>query len=61
MNVFKVLAIIMIFIGSGLFVFGLSYLTGRIFLACNPFLLSWIIESVILTLLLFWGIYFDIF
>ena len=58
---YKILAMIMIFIGSGLFVFGLSYLTGRIFLACNPFLLSWIIESVILTFILFWAIYFDIF
>lgn len=58
---YKILAMIMIFIGSGLLVFGLSYLMGCIFLACNPFLLAWIIESVILTLLLFWTIYFDIF
>lgn len=58
---YKILAMIMIFIGSGLLVFGLSYLIGRIFLACNPFLLAWIIESVILTFILFWAIYFKTF
>lgn len=57
----KILATIMIFIGSVLLVFGVSYLLACIFYGSNPFLLAWIIESVLLTLMLFWTIYFEIF
>ena len=61
MIIAKVLARIMIIVGSGLLVFGLTYLMGCLFSACNPFLVAWIIESIILTLIVFWSICFEIF
>ena len=52
-KLFEKLAIIMIFIGSGLLVFGFTYLLGWLLIPCNPFIIAWIVESTILAFLLF--------
>lgn len=53
MIIAKVLATIMIFLGSALLVFGLTYFIGFIFSAFNPFFLAWIIASTMLALIIF--------
>ena len=52
-NGIKILAKIMIFIGSVFFIFGLTYLIGWIIMPVNPFLMAWVMESIGLTLLIF--------
>ena len=53
MIIAKVLATIMIFIGSFSLVFGLTYLIGYIFSAFNLFFLAWIVASTMLALIVF--------